>query len=116
MYLQNSLFIFAVFSSLLHLKNLCLYVRLTLVISPTDLMYFFFFCLLFQPLDENDVVRTAEGADTVTILHHTLNICTNSVNLTASLIVTLRIAQILNSRIIPLVAFDPPITCYGVRF
>ncbi|TPP58771.1 hypothetical protein FGIG_02392 [Fasciola gigantica] len=32
------------------------------------------------PLDENDVVRTAEGADTVTILHHTLNICTNSVN------------------------------------
>ncbi|TGZ59272.1 hypothetical protein CRM22_009166 [Opisthorchis felineus] len=30
------------------------------------------------PFDETKVVRTQEGADTVTLLHHTLNICTNS--------------------------------------
>ncbi|CAL8069118.1 unnamed protein product [Calicophoron daubneyi] len=30
------------------------------------------------PLDESEVVSTQEGGDTVTLLHHTLNICTNS--------------------------------------
>ncbi|KAF7233007.1 hypothetical protein EG68_04772, partial [Paragonimus skrjabini miyazakii] len=31
------------------------------------------------PLDETEVVQTPEGADTVTLLHHKLQVCTNSV-------------------------------------